>query len=615
MKRLFSLFFASTLILFGIISPEVAFASANDFYFSDSTFDYYLEKDPYTGYSTMRIEESLTAVFPSIDQNHGIERCIPRTYRGVESLDVSSFSVSRNGSPENFTTYKNDSLTCFRIGNASSYVHGSQTYDISYTMNNVILEPDNSEYQELYWDTNGVEWSQKFDKLTANVHLTDELVNAWIGETSCYVGAQGTSGTAAMSRCETSVSDDKSVITFSATNLAPRENLTFDLPFMPKTFAIKTPTPNYLLYVAGVILIIVFGWSIFLWIKAGEKVKDKKALAKDKACPVQYTPPKDLTVAEAGTSYLKSVSNLQVASLIELAVKHHIELEKGDKKTFGGYHWKIHIKNLDGISSEQKIVLEIINGGDPVTPGETIEVKRCSYSYRLEQLGRSFSTTIESSLKSKGLFESEKNKKSGLCMSILAAVIYFFVSIGAFILATSESANTDLYSSFTTIFCIAVFALLFLYVILFIFVAAEFEKYNKRTLEGIKVSRYLDGLKEYMDLAEKDRIEFLQSVKGADTSNQGIVKLYEKLLPYAVLFNIEESWMDELNRYYKMNDVNDPYWMYGAIYFSSRDFREFSSYARNTISSSTASSSSGSSGGGGGGFSGGGGGGGGGGGW
>ncbi len=608
MKRLFLLIFISLLF-----TPTInTFANANNFYFSDSTFDYYLSKDE-TGASILDVKESLTAVFPETNQNHGIERCIPNTYRGVQSLDKSSFSVTRNGNPEQFTTYTQDSLTCFRIGNPNSYVHNSQTYALSYRMNNVILNPDNSENQEFYWDTNGTQWSQKFDSLTANIHLSNNIINSFTGEASCYVGAQGVGGSNSMSRCATSISDQNTLITFSAKNLAPGENLTFDLAFQPNSFLVKKPTPNYLLFVTFGAMLIVLFYSIYLWIKIEKTVSDKKKVAKDKACPVQYIPPKNLTVAESGTVYLKGVSSLQVASLMELAVKHDIELEKGEKKVFGGYRWKIHVKRTETIPTEQKIVLEILNNGKSISSGDIIEVKKQSYSYTLEKLGRSFDETIKSSLETKNLFTKKGDKSLKLGKAVIALILFIVLAFSIPFLTTQS--YTDSTNSVLIILNASVYPLLAIYIITFAIIVADVMKYQKRTLEGIKTSKYLDGLKEYMKLAEKDRIKFLQGIDGVETSHQNIVRLYEKLLPYAVLFRLEESWLSEMNKYYQMDDVSNPNWMIGGMILSSRDFNSFSTYTRNTISSSIASSSSGSSGGGGGGFSGGGGGGGGGGGW
>lgn len=625
MKRLFlGLTGIITLIL---TSATPAFASANDFYFDSFEADYYLSKNS-EGSGTMHIDEVLTAVFPTINQNHGIERCIPKKYNGTSILRNANFSVLKNSAKEPFTTYNDGKFLCLRIGDANVYVRGTQTYTISYDVENVILEPNNSEYQELYWDANGTGWSQKFTALTARVHLPEGLNAArktqLTSDLSCYVGAYGTSSSTATSRCAISSDPDNTpgydtVLTFITENLRAGENLTFNIEFMPKSFFVKGPDPNYALFIIVGLAIIAIALLVIYWVKANQKVKDKKAIAKDKAVPVQYTPPKGLTVAEAGTVWLKSSKSLQVATLMQLAVTHKIELEKGEKKRFGGYHWKVHVKDIDGISAEQKIILEILNGGLSVHNGNTIEIQRHSSTSHLEKLGRDFSKKIEGNLRGKRLFESEKATKSGKAVTLALTIIgifFVFAILGSAFIQIIISIIESLVGDTGGLTFVLGFFIFIAAISVFGAMAANISKYKKRTAEGIKISKYLDGLKEYMELAEEERLKFLQSVEGADTTHNGIVKLYEKLLPYAVIFGIEDSWMSELNKYYQMDDIDSPYWLHGATYFPISDFRSFTSYTSSSIYSSTASSDSGgSSGGGGGGFSGGGGGGGGGGGW
>ncbi len=625
MKKFLLGLISSTLTFAGVLaSATPVSASANDFYFTDTTFDYYLEKLE-DGRSKMHIEENLTAVFPSTNQNHGIERCIPKKYNKVNILPNPNFRVQRNGNSEPYTTYNDGEFLCLRIGSASEYVHGEQTYNISYDVENVILNPADASGQELYWDINGTGWSQKFESVLARVFLSESLNKARKSQDtknlSCYVGSYGTSGTAATSRCAINQAtyyndtDFPIALLFLATDLGPTEGMTINVEFQPDVFFVKGPDPNYSLFIAIGVVTLISGFLIYKWVKAEQKIKDKKALAKDKVIPVQYTPPQGLTVAEAGTVWLKSAKSLQVATLMELAVKHDIELEKGEKKRFGGYHWKIHAKRVEDLKPEQKIVLEILNGGPTVHDGNTIEIKRHSSTSHLEKLGRDFPKKIEGSLRGKQLFEPEKASKSSGVFAIIIFVvsILFIFGISALVSLAETLVDVLEISVATILFSVSSF---FIIVITAAVAGSRISKYKKRTLKGIEISKYLDGLKEYMNLAEKDRLKFLQSVKGADTSNQGIVKLYEKLLPYAVIFGIEESWMDELNKYYQLDDVTNPYWLHGATYFPISDFRSFTSYTSSSISSSTASSDSGgSSGGGGGGFSGGGGGGGGGGGW
>lgn len=64
---------------------------------------------------------------------------------------------------------------------------------------------------------------------------------------------------------------------------------------------------------------------------------------------------------------------------------------------------------------------------------------------------------------------------------------------------------------------------------------------------------HLDGLRQYLDLAEADRLRVLQSPTGADlvaTDGEDPTlaryHLHERLLPYAVLFGLEREWIRQL---------------------------------------------------------------------
>jgi hypothetical protein len=65
---------------------------------------------------------------------------------------------------------------------------------------------------------------------------------------------------------------------------------------------------------------------------------------------------------------------------------------------------------------------------------------------------------------------------------------------------------------------------------------------------------HLWGIRDYIELAEKDRFAMLQSPSGALSAPRGdleVFKLYERLLPYAVLFGLEKEWMRELDLRYR----------------------------------------------------------------
>ena len=118
--------------------------------------------------------------------------------------------------------------------------------------------------------------------------------------------------------------------------------------------------------------------------------------------------------------------------------------------------------------------------------------------------------------------------------------------------------------------------------------------------EGAEVRDHLRGLQMFMNWAEADRIRMLQSPEGAErrpidpSDNRQVLHLYEDLLPFAVIFGIEERWAKDLAVRY--GDTS-PGWYHGVGAFNAASFSSSMS-SLSTSTSSSSSSSGGSSGGG-----------------
>ncbi|MFC6234896.1 DUF2207 family protein, partial [Leucobacter soli] len=130
---------------------------------------------------------------------------------------------------------------------------------------------------------------------------------------------------------------------------------------------------------------------------------------------------------------------------------------------------------------------------------------------------------------------------------------------------------------------------------------------------GAETREHLLGVREFIRVAEADRQRMLQSYTGAERRADGaidVVHLYERLLPYAMLFGLEKEWGRALQLRYEASGVASPHWYpaVGVHGIASLD-RTVSGFARSFDSAASYSSSS-SGGSTGGGFSGGGGGGG-----
>lgn len=621
-------------------SPST-YSTANSFYFEDFTADYFLWRDE-NGVSRLTVFEELTAVFPSSNQNHGITRVIPFTNNNGKNLTMNTgdtiyIDVMRNGEEEPVSKVEvGDGYYNVYIGDANEYVHGEQVYDLTYEFENVMLDQDG--WQELYWDANGNDWQQRFNQVTARVHLSSDIADAFTGDTLCFVGKYGSTGSGRCSVKE--YAEDVEVfdgmkstkyIEFTAKRLTSGETLTFDLKFQPDTFA---PAPlnydyRYMFAAIGVTAGAVI--MVILMIFAIKAVSEKRKYYKDLFVKPEYTPAKEFTVAEMADNYIgKTIKgDSKVATLLELAVNHKIEMIKTEKN--GAFkrkktEWTIRIKT-DTLNKQQATILKILAGSDtPLRNGQEIVVKSHTATPELTKLAAKFPETVKKSLETKGLFEptdkkSKDSKKSinpSNLLSVVTAIwVLLWIAVFVFLFNDVPSYITLYGESYLPAYIILL--ALAISIIGFV-ISIKTSKYASRTKKGLEYSRYMEGLEMYMKMAEADRLKMLQSVKGADTTHQGVVKIYEKLLPYAAIFKLEKSWLDELSKYYEFDDVAAPTWYVGAGVFNAHAFSaaimSMNSAASNTIiHSSTSGSSSGISGFSGGGFAGGGGGGGGGGGW
>jgi uncharacterized membrane protein YgcG len=81
-------------------------------------------------------------------------------------------------------------------------------------------------------------------------------------------------------------------------------------------------------------------------------------------------------------------------------------------------------------------------------------------------------------------------------------------------------------------------------------------KPERRTEKGALAYEQLLGLRDYLRLAEADRLQVLQSPQGAVRSRidpsdtAAVVKLYERLLPWAIVWGVEKQWAAELAAHY-----------------------------------------------------------------
>ena len=621
-----------TLLCFFGVAP-VSAASDPSLYFEDATFDYYLEKTD-TG-TKLKVKETLNAVFSEKSTSHGPIRTIPFTNQAGKNITVDDLkiTVTRNGEKETVADInKEDNYYKVKIGSSSKTVQGKQTYVLEYEFKNVITEYDTAgkdvsgsggDHQELYWDTNGTGWPNEFKSVTANVHFAE---NYPVKEPAyCYTGYSGSN------KKDCTVTRTADGFTFKTTkSLRANENMTFDIEFPAGTFVVPVYN-NYLLIIifSGIcaLSVIIILCSIKRYLKYASK---NRKFAQNLLTAPQYLPEKELTVAEAGEIYLKDSKPTETATLLELAISHKVQLisEETVTKVLGKEKtvWKVKVEDLTDITFPQEKVLRILTGGAMPKNGEVIEIKKRTATSTLADLSRSYKSSARSLLKKKNFLESfapstkSSSISSTITVSLIIAAIFGLVAAPFVWIVLKDPADFNIYGYLvgSPWLIYAGLVVIFITFLTAMGLSACTAKYKGYTERGLEASNYLDGLKLYIAMAEKERLEFNQSAKNAPKDEKGLVRLYEKLLPYACLFGLEESWLKEIQKYYEALDYT-PDWYNGTDILTYSILHNMIHTTSSTISSNaswhSSSSSSGFSGGGGGGFSGGGGGGGGGGSW
>ncbi|GAA3750062.1 hypothetical protein GCM10022239_26740 [Leifsonia bigeumensis] len=636
-------------------------AGVQDFEFESYSADYYLGRDA-QGHATLRTVETFVARFPSFDQNRGMIRAIPNDYDGVPLLTDVQSVVDENGADVPYEETVSGGFTELALG-TDDFVHGRTTYTITYTQQNVVRAFADTSDDEFYWDTNGTGFPQPFGTVSARVHLDPALTQYLTGNNACYRGGQGATDTCPVEHAPDAAGD---VFTASVRDIGAYENLTVVIGFTLGTFVQvpaevepddgfpgdvnpffpgQTESPWWLNAASiGSVLLIVLGTAFtVVW----RFVKPASAKGSGIIVP-QYTPPKELNLLEAAEIIGRRGSGLP-AQIVSFAVRGRLRI-LDYPVTGSGASYTLQLLDLDGLDPTELDLMKALFGDSAVdhlarlqTSGILDEATMSAVASffggdsavvdaSLPQIGAiqevgvvddaaataiaGVRAEVRRSVMARGLLQ----KRSPL-VGILAAVFMFvmsFVSMGLFMVSIF----------FTDVNAWGIVG--FLLAILGCFVCAGFAYRPAVASAAGAVHRdYLLGIRDYLQLAEADRFRMLQSPEGAERVRaEGLdirqpaqrVKLYEKLLPFAVLWGVEREWTKELTILY---GETAPDWFVstgsfdGTVFSSALGSISTSTIARQTVRSSSSGSSWSRSGGGsfsggsfGGGFSGGGGGGG-----
>jgi hypothetical protein len=309
----------------------------------------------------------------------------------------------------------------------------------------------------------------------------------------------------------------------------------------------------------------------------------------------EYLPPTGVNLLQAGGVLgAKATGKALTAQFLQFAVNGNVRVLEGDGKN----HYLLELRTRAGLDPTERAVLDALFPAN--RPLGTIR----DFKKTDAKLGTAL-TAARSAARKQLLVDGLREKKGGALRGWLlgVAIVTGFVAL----IASIISFATEVAGAWPALFLVGGLAA----AIVTIAVTADV---RPLTAGGAELRDYLKGVSVYISLAEADRLRVLQSPRGAlrtpyrpdaatgavlTTEPVQVLKLYERLLPFAVLTGQEKDWSAVLGDYYA--GVNQqPDWYVGTAPFSAAYFATgvsaFATSASSGIASS--SSSSGSSGGG-----------------
>lgn len=502
----------------------------------------------------------------------GILRDFPTTYtardgRRVEvGFDVES--VTRGGNPENYALERLNNGVRVRIGSADhTLTPGQITYVIRYRTTRQIGFFDG--FDELYWNATGTGWTFPIDVAEARITLP-EPVN--FTQSAFYTGPQGATGKDAAV-----IEQRPGVIVFRTTRpLPPRSGLTVAAAW-PK--GIVTPPSqaqlarywlrdNLPLFIGASGLLVLLGYYVFAWLKVGRDPRGGTII------PL-FAPPKDMSAPA-----VRYVANMDFdnrafsAGILDLAVRG------GAKLMDVGKDMKLkYVGAGTGVSSPvEAMANELFRSGSSLSLNDTNHKKIGAAKEKLQKgladlyLGKLFSNnygwtaagavlwllmiaavalsvflTYGSDLGGAMLFGTAFAGPALIIMTFFLLGLIFqqtgfltfvfgFLFTGAFAVAGIAIILGSAYE--TTHSVISAISLAMLSpVIAAPLIAIAFVVLKARTVAGRKVMDEIEGFKQYLGVAEEDRLNYLHPPEKTP-------ELFERYLPYAVALDVENRWAE-----------------------------------------------------------------------
>jgi len=467
----------------------------------------------------INIREEIHYVFPQ--PKRGIIREIPVDYKVQGGLKRPTTLVlnalyyySVNNPEARFDDYersKDSGYAIFKIGNPDVTITGEYVYVIDYTLKDAINYFD--DYDELYLNITGDGWTVPIKEASSQITTPGEIIDQL-----CFTGPIGSTE----SNCSFEPISKNEVGVFTNSQLNSREGLTVALKMPKGTLEDTTESQRIAFLVSNLGILLPIPVFFLLLTILKKKGKNEKITV----IP-HYEPMKGLYPLLAGYIYQTKLETKHItAEIIQLAIDGYLTIKQEDKRKY------LLLKNETSKNPphvESAILYEGL-----FKEGNSVQTKKLSSNFYLTV--NSITTQLSSRVYSDEYFSTKRRNLKSLLM---------IVGISVFLLGLRSVDSLTIVAGTGWSIGLIISGLLSL---IFSF------RVDLRSDKGNKIYYEMEGLKMYIDTAEKHRIEFHNN----PTKFRGV---FEKLLPYAIIFGLEKKWGEEFKEIYQ----EPPTWYQGDI--------------------------------------------------
>lgn len=571
-------------VCLGLAAPALADESDPDvdnFHFSSWELSYDVSLDD-EGHARAEVTEELHAEFPEFDQNRGIIRSLPLRYQSAPAAPENISVTDGAGQEVPYEVDNEDGFRSILVGD-DDFVHGSQTYVISYTLDDVMHATGQAD--EFYWDIIPSDRPQRIDEVSAQIQLDAQLTSALTGSAACYVGTPEQSQACDMQRTD----GNEAVFSVEQGPLPGGHGVTVAIGVEPGT-VVQPPErqENFLLDVVPLLFVIAAtllagGGALAVWAMVRRHRNDTSQAS------IEYGIPRQVNPLLAGQLMGKSHDPI-VATILDLAVRGVVRIEETQETS----RWlkqtetKPVLRLIDPQLVEDPQEHLLLRGMFPnLEPRETFDFPKNS---------KPFMQATESVIKdsAKATLERgyhEKQRHSGAAVAGWTAMVLLIPVVVLLIMGTSRD---NMPMTATSILLGMVCLILSLLCV---------TKHRVLTPRGAALRQQLERMEQVMRADDADRLNMMQSFTSAPRREDdgSYVHIYDRLLPYAVQFGLQKQWTKAMAHTYTHNNWPAPMWYPLLFSQGTRGAESALSSMLSSVSSaaSTSSPTAGSTGGGG----------------